>query len=67
MPLELYMCVNTYFPKAEYSANPCLSKEFGAAHCKMKNRTSYLERSGNDKRRMGKNVETNYHDSSWTA
>ena len=42
MPLELYMCVNTYCPKAEYSANPCLSKEFGAAHCKMKNRTSYL-------------------------
>ena len=45
MPLEPYMCVNTYFPKAEYSANPCLSKEFEAAHCKMKNRTSYLIRS----------------------
>lgn len=39
MPLEPYMCVNTYFPKAEYSANWCLSKEFSVARWKMINRT----------------------------
>lgn len=40
MPLQWYMCVNTCFPKAEYFANGCLSKEFGIANWKMKNRTN---------------------------
>lgn len=38
MPLEWYVCVNTCFPKAEYSANGCLSKEFGIVNWKIKNR-----------------------------
>lgn len=40
MLLNWYVCVNTCFPKAEYSASGCLSKEFGVAHWEMKNRTN---------------------------
>lgn len=41
IPLEQYtVLVNTFSPKAEYSANWCLFKGFGTAHWETKNRTN---------------------------